>query len=156
MVTITFLGLHVECPVFFPPTSIKFGFSWHIFIDVPDIKFYVNLSSGNPSVAWGQTDGRTNGGAGRLSVWYCFTQRGRLLWWLSVACNNKTCLGLNGKCPILIKFGFSLLLVIEVSSTKLRGNPSSWSRADTCGQAGRQAGRPAEAKSRVSGLCERA
>jgi hypothetical protein len=36
--------------------------------------------------------------------------------------------------PILIEIGISRQIFIEVSNAKFQGNPSSGSRADTCGQ----------------------
>jgi hypothetical protein len=51
-----------------------------------------------------------------------------------VAGNNKTYLGLQVKCQILTKFVASGQIFMDVPYIKFRGNPSSGTRADTCGQ----------------------
>jgi hypothetical protein len=43
-------------------------------------------------------------------------------------------LGLHVKCLILNKFGVSRQIFVKVLSFKFHENPSSGSRADTCGQ----------------------
>jgi len=52
----TFLPLHVECPTFLP----KFGVSRQIFINVDNIKFHENPSSGAALIHADRTDRRTD------------------------------------------------------------------------------------------------
>ena len=63
-----------------------------------------------------------------------FNSQKALLWRFTIAGNNKKYLGLDVKCPILTKFGFSRQIFKKVSETKSDGNPSSGSCADTCGR----------------------
>jgi hypothetical protein len=41
-------------------------------------------------------------------------------------------------CPILTKFGIPRHIFVRVSNIKFYGNPSSWSRTDTCEQTDRK------------------
>jgi len=54
----------------------------------------------------------------------------------SVADNNKTYLIPPVKCPVVTKFGICRQSTIDDRDTKLHANPSSGSRADTCGTDG--------------------
>jgi len=49
----TFLGLHVNCPIF-----SKFRFSWQIFVKVPNVKFKGDSASGSRADTCGRTDAR--------------------------------------------------------------------------------------------------
>lgn len=52
----TYVGLNVKCPIFLCDAT-KFGFSRQIFIVIPNIKFYCNLSVRAAVVrTFGQTD----------------------------------------------------------------------------------------------------
>lgn len=49
----TYLGFHVQCPIFFSDLKRKIGASREIFIEVSIIKFYLNSSSGLLAVTCG-------------------------------------------------------------------------------------------------------
>jgi hypothetical protein len=77
-------------------------------------------------------------------------------WRIYAAGNNRTHLGLLVRCPTLLfdvnRICISWRIFIQVPGGKFHGNPSSGSRADTCGRTDGHG----EANRRVSLLCERA
>jgi hypothetical protein len=54
-----YLGIHVNCPMFCMILT-EFGFSRHILIELPNIKFHVNPSSGFRAETCGRSDRRTD------------------------------------------------------------------------------------------------
>ena len=63
-----------------------------------------------------------------------FSSPKMLLWLIYLVNNSKTYLGVNLKCPSLIRFEFSRHFCIQFSSLEFHTNPSSGNRADTWGQ----------------------
>jgi hypothetical protein len=55
-----YLGFHPKCPTVLPNLT-KFGFSQQTFIEVPNIKFLRNPSTGCCTDKYGQTARRTDG-----------------------------------------------------------------------------------------------
>jgi hypothetical protein len=124
--TIRHTGLYVTCLTFLPDFNEICNFSAHF-----DRSPQYQISLKSFLYADWRTEGRTGG---RTNSLIKFQSKKALSWRFNVAGNNTAYLGPQVNCQILTKFGFSRQIFIKVSNNKCHGNPSSASRANTCGQ----------------------